>query len=103
MGHPKFDAKVPNRIRSLIGAFSKNLPLFHASDGSGYAFLADKVIEIQAYNPQIAANLSVAMRPFNRLDSIRQPLMKAELKRILETDSLAPGVFEIVSKTLGQK
>ena len=30
---------------------------FHAADGSGYAFLADRVLELDPLNPQIAARL----------------------------------------------
>jgi len=37
MMHPIFDIKNPNRVRSLVGAFSTNPLCFHAKDGSGYA------------------------------------------------------------------
>jgi aminopeptidase N len=31
---------------------------FNAADGSGYAFIADKIIELDAINPQIAARIA---------------------------------------------
>ena len=34
--HPKFSLENPNKARSLIGSFSRNVPHFHAQDGSGY-------------------------------------------------------------------
>ena len=35
LSHPAYDARNPNRIRSLVGAFAQsNLPAFHAADGA---------------------------------------------------------------------
>ena len=54
--HSAFDIKNPNKVRSLVGSFASLNPLcFHASDGSGYEFLANIVIEIDKFNPQVAA------------------------------------------------
>ena len=56
MQHPAFTLKNPNKVRSLIGAFANQNPCnFHALDGSGYRFLADQVIALNGFNPQIAA------------------------------------------------
>src|SRR3990167_2705496 len=58
MQHPAFTLKNPNKVRSLIGAFAgQNLLGFHQADGSGYRFLADQVITLNALNPQIASRL----------------------------------------------
>ena len=73
---------------------------FHAADGSGYRFLADAIIELNAINPQIAARLLTPMREWKRYSEDRQDKMKAELERILETPNIAPDVFEIASKSL---
>ena len=50
-------ASNPNRARSVLSTFSGNLPHFHKADGSGYAFIADKVIDIDALNPQVVTRL----------------------------------------------
>ncbi|MCF6391656.1 aminopeptidase N, partial [Mycobacterium sp. MBM] len=56
MEHPAFNIKNPNKVRALIGAFAgQNLINFHAADGSGYRFLADRVIQLNGFNPQIAS------------------------------------------------
>ncbi|MEQ9198652.1 MAG: DUF3458 domain-containing protein, partial [Rhodospirillales bacterium] len=56
--HPDFSMRNPNKVRSLVGSFAmRNLTAFHAADGAGYGFLADRVIELDAINPQVAARL----------------------------------------------
>jgi aminopeptidase N len=100
MTHPAFSLKNPNKVRSLIGAFSRNMSLFHAVDGSGYRFLADQVLSIDGFNPQIASRLVQAFNRWKKLEPVRRGLMKAELDR-LASASLSSDVYEIVSKNLG--
>ncbi|MDB3953000.1 aminopeptidase N [Alphaproteobacteria bacterium] len=102
--HASFSMKTPNRVRALIGAFcSANQLRFHAKDGSGYAFLSEKVAQLNAINPQIAARLLTPLSRWRRFDTARQSLMQAALERILATDGLSRDVFEIASKTLNSK
>lgn len=84
MQHPAFTLKNPNKVRALIGAFAgQNLVNFHAADGSGYRFLADLVIELNALNPQIASRQLAPLTRWRKYDDARQALMKGELERIL--------------------
>ena len=98
--HPKFSIENPNKARSLIGSFSRNVPHFHAEDGSGYRFIADKVIEIDRFNPQVAARLVQAFNLCNKLEPHRKNLVKQELQRIRAQDGLSKDVGEIVGKIL---
>ncbi|MDX1434700.1 MAG: aminopeptidase N, partial [Gammaproteobacteria bacterium] len=101
MGHPAFDLKNPNRVRSLIGAFCHgNQVRFHDSSGAGYRFLGDRVIELDPVNAQVAARLLGCLSRWRRFDAQRQALMKAELERILSTPELSRDTYEIASKTL---
>ena len=101
MGHEAFDIKVPNRMRALVAQFAMaNIVNFHQADGAGYAFLADRVIELNAINPQMAARILSPLTRWGKFDEARQRLMKAELERILSTDKLSPDVYEITSKSL---
>ncbi|WP_095161648.1 aminopeptidase N [Pseudomonas sp. Irchel 3F5] len=101
MQHPAFTMKNPNKVRALVGAFAgQNLVNFHAADGSGYRFLADLVIELNALNPQIASRQLAPLTRWRKYDSARQALMKAELERILASGSLSSDVYEVVSKSL---
>jgi aminopeptidase N len=100
--HPAFDLKNPNRLRALVGAFSQNNPVhFHALDGSGYRFLVDYVIALNAINPQIAARLLGPLSQWRRYDEPRRVLMTGEIRRIMQMPDIARDVYEVASKSLG--
>ena len=99
--HPQFALTNPNKVRALIGTFARNTPHFHAADGSGYAFVAQKICEINAFNPQIAAGLARTFNLMKRLEPHRQSLMRNELTKLAALDSLSKDVREIVEKILG--
>src|SRR5690606_26272128 len=85
-GHAAFSIRNPNKVRALIGAFATGNPVrFHAKDGSGYAFLAAKVIELDKLNPQVAARMVAPRRRLKKFDADRQGKMRKELERILAT------------------
>ncbi len=101
MEHPAFNFKNPNKVRAVIGAFAaQNLINFHAADGSGYRFLADIVIRLNALNPQIASRQLAPLTRWRKYDSKRQALMKGELERIVASGELSSDVYEVVSKSL---
>jgi aminopeptidase N len=101
MEHPAFTLKNPNKVRALIGSFAgQNLVNFHAADGSGYRFIADLVIQLNATNPQVASRQLAPLTRWRKYDSARQALMKAELERILASGELSSDVYEVVSKSL---
>jgi aminopeptidase N len=101
MQHPAFSLNNPNKVRSLIGRFCAGNPVrFHASDGSGYRFLGDQVLALDAMNPQIAARLVQSFSRWRRFDETRQQLMREQLERIVAQENLSKDVFEIASKSL---
>jgi aminopeptidase N len=101
MEHPAFTLKNPNKVRALIGSFAgQNLINFHAADGSGYRFVADLVIQLNATNPQIASRQLAPLTRWRKYDSARQALMKAELERVRGSGELSSDVYEVVSKAL---
>ena len=102
MEHPAFALTNPNKVRALIGAFGRNLPAFHAADGSGYRLMADQVLAIDAINPQVASRLVAVFNRRTRIEPARAALMHAELTRVLAQDGLSRDVYEIVSKNLQQ-
>jgi aminopeptidase N len=100
LSHPSFSMKNPNKVRSLIGSFCGNQQQFHALDGSGYTFLADRIMELDPVNPQVASRLVTPLTMWKRYDAVRQVLMKKELERITTLPSLSGDVGEIVEKSL---
>jgi aminopeptidase N len=101
MEHPAFSIKNPNKVRSLISVFAMLNPTgFHAPDGSGYGFVADRVIELDGMNPQVAARLATAFNRWKRYDDGRKALMKNALERIAAKKGLSADVAEIVNSAL---
>ena len=99
--HPGFDAKNPNKLRSLYGVFAaRNFKRFHAMDGSGYEFLADRIIELDGQNPQMASRMTTELTRFRRYDTARQAIMRRALERISQQENLSKDVFEVVTKSL---
>ncbi|OGI19923.1 MAG: aminopeptidase N [Candidatus Melainabacteria bacterium RIFOXYA12_FULL_32_12] len=97
--HEAYDAKNPNCVRSLVGGFASNTKHFHNIDGSGYKFLANQIIEIDKFNPMLAAGLSKRLSTPHRFDNKRQELIKEQLERIRDNVN-SNNVKEIVSKSL---
>ena len=101
LGHPAFDLRNPNRVRALVGAFAQGNPVrFHAASGEGYAFLADRVLELDPLNPQVAARMLGPMTRWRRFDPARQALLRAQLERVLGRPGLSRDVFEVASKSV---
>lgn len=99
--HSLFTLSNPNRARSLVGAFAVGNPLrFHNINGEGYTFVADMIIALDALNPQVAARLSGPLGQWQRVDEVRQGLMKEALARISSQPGLSKDVLEIVTKAL---
>ena len=99
--HPDFTLRNPNRVRSLLGVFSvRNQARFHAADGRGYAFLGDRILELDAINPQVAARLVGAFNQWRRFDPMRKDGMRTQLERIVGTRGLSKDVYELASKCL---
>ena len=101
LAHPRFNAKNPNRVRSLVGAFTlHNFARFHERDGAGYAFAADEVLALDATNPQLAAAIAGAFSLWKRFPEPRRGLMQAALQRIAAAPGLSPDATEVVTRTL---
>jgi len=100
MKHPAFNLANPNKVYSLLGAFSGNLLQFHNKSGKGYTLLADVIIQLNTINPQIAARLISAFGRWKKFDNDRQEKMSVALKRILATPNLSKDVYELASKSL---
>ena len=100
-GHPDFTLNNPNRLRSLVGAFSVNQRAFHDASGRGYAFLADMILAADKVNPQTAAKLVPPLGRWRRFGEDRAKLMRTALERIVATAGLSKDVYEQASKSLG--
>ena len=101
MNHALFEIKNPNKVRALIGSFANANPVnFHKVDGSGYTFIAERVLELDKLNPQIAARLVRTLINGQQYNAERETMMREALERIKAEEGLSSDVFEIVSKSL---
>jgi len=101
LGHEAFTLKNPNKVYALVGGFGYgNHVRFHAADGSGYAFMADRIVELDALNPQVAARMSRSFDRWKKFDAGRQAHARAALERIRDVQGLSKDVAEIVTKAL---
>lgn len=97
---PVFDKSVPNFVRALLVAFATNYRGFHHNSGRGYRYIADKTIEYDRMNPQVAARLAQSFSDYNKVTDHQRNLMKPELMRIKNSTNLSKNVTEIVNKIL---
>ncbi len=101
MSHPDFSLSNPNRVYSLIAAFCNANPTrFHAADGSGYALLADVVLQLDEINPQVTARLLTTLRSWRTLEKTRRDLAEQTLRRILAKPGLSNDATDIVTRAL---
>jgi aminopeptidase N len=101
MSHRDFTIKNPNRARSLIfGLCSANPGAFHRMDAAGYVFWADRVLELDAINPQVAARLARAMDRWAKLAEPYRSAAKAAIERVAAKPSLSNDVREVVGRAL---
>jgi aminopeptidase N len=101
LGHTTFSLRNPNKVRALIGSFaSGNAVRFHVSDGSGYAFLTDRVLELDPLNPQVASRLLRSLAKWRRYDTQRQARQREQLVRVAERPGISSDLYEIATKSL---
>lgn len=100
--HPQFKITNPNKVRSLVGRFAmSNLSQFHDPSGSGYAFLAEFINQLDPINPQAAARMTTAFRTWRRLEPGRRGKARASLETIRDQPGVSPDTYEVAMKTLG--
>ena len=101
MSHPAFSINNPNKARSLLGAFCSANPInFHNNDGSGYGFLQEQIIALNALNPQVAARLVTPLTRWKKLPEPNRQLMRDALQQIANHPGLVKDIQEIVTKSL---
>ncbi|MGM0525461.1 MAG: aminopeptidase N [Pseudomonadota bacterium] len=100
MEHPDFSLDNPNRVYSLLAAFTQNVGQFHRADGAGYRLVGRVIRQLNDSNPQVASRLLSAFVSWRRYDADRQVLMKQELEQLRALPGLASDLFEKVENSL---
>ena len=97
---PAFTLKNPNRVQALLGAWARGNPSgFHRPDGAGYRLLAERLAQLDALNPQVAARLATAFNGWQRLEPVRRAAAGAALNELAGKE-LSRNLAEIVDNML---
>jgi aminopeptidase N len=101
MRHRDFSLRNPNRARSLLFALAVHNPAaFHRRDAAGYVFWAERVVEIDAFNPQLAARLARTMDRWRQLAEPYRSAAREAIARVASRTDLSNDVREIVTRAL---
>jgi aminopeptidase N len=101
MNHPDFNIRNPNRARSVIFSYcSANPGAFHRQDAAGYVFWSDRVIELDAINPQVAARLARALDRWKKLGEPYRGAAREAIARVAAKTDLSNDVREVVTRAL---
>ncbi|GKT16312.1 aminopeptidase N [Acidovorax sp. SUPP2522] len=101
MKHADFSLKNPNRARSVIFSYcSANPGGFHRLDGAGYQFWADRVLELDTLNPQVAARLARALDRWKKLADPHRGAARDAIARVAAKPDLSNDVREVVTRAL---
>ena len=99
--HPDFSMNNPNRLRSVVLALCNfNPAAFHRPDAKGYVFWAEKVVEIDAINPQVASRLARALDRWRLLAEPYRSAAREAIVRVAAKTDLSPDVREVVDRAL---
>jgi aminopeptidase N len=101
MAHPDFLIRNPNRARSLIFSFCNANPGgFHRADAAGYVFWAERVIELDGINPQVAARLARALDRWKKLAAPYRSAAREALARVAAKPDLSNDVREVIDRAM---
>ncbi len=101
MKHADFSLRNPNRARSVIFSYcSANPGGFHRADAAGYVFWSERVMELDAINPQVAARLARALDRWKKLAEPWRTAAREAIARVAAKPDLSNDVREVVSRAL---
>ena len=101
MAHADFNIRNPNRARSVIFSYCNGNPGgFHRADAAGYVYWAERVIELDGINPQVAARLARALDRWKRLAEPYRSAAREALARVAAKSDLSNDVREVIDRAL---
>ncbi len=77
-----------------------NSSVFHQQDGAGYAFAAQKLLELDAINPQVAARLANPFVHWRKLVAQQGQLMKSQVESMLTNSEMSNDLNELLTTSL---
>jgi aminopeptidase N len=91
----------PNRARSLLFTLcARNPAAFHRADAAGYVLWAERVLELDAINPQQAAGLARALNRWGVLAEPWRSAAREAISRVAARPDLSVNLREVVTRAL---
>jgi len=100
MQHPDFQIRNPNRARSLVSSYCSNPAAFHRTDAAGYVFWSERVLELDSFNPQVAARLARALDRWRKLSEPYRSAAHEAIRRVAAKEDLSADVREVIDSAL---
>jgi aminopeptidase N len=101
MKHSDFSLRNPNRARSVISTYCQGNPAaFHRPDAAGYVFWSERVMELDAINPQVAARLARALDRWSKLAEPYRSAAREAITRVASKADLSKDTHEVVTRAL---
>ncbi len=102
MKHSDFSLRNPNRARSVVSTYCHANPAgFHRADAAGYVYWSERVIELDAINPQVAARLARALDRWSKLAEPYRSAAREAIARVAAKPDLSKDTHEVVTRALG--
>jgi aminopeptidase N len=99
--HPDFSLANPNRARSLLMSLAfYNPAAFHRTDAAGYVLWADKLIELDAINPQLASRFARGLDRWRALAEPYRSAAREAIARVAARTDLSSDTAEIIHRAL---
>ncbi len=94
-----FDVKSPNTLRSVLNAYVTRNSAFHSLDGSGYIYIANKIIELDKSNPIV---ISRFLKIFSTYRKYENPHKRNIIKVLnyIQNKDLSPNTREVIDTML---
>ena len=94
-----FDSKSPNTLRAILNTFVTRNSTFHAIDGSGYKYIAKKIIEFDKLNPIV---ISRFVKVFSRYNYYSEPYKSnmIETMKQIKKHKLSTNTMEVLDAIL---
>ena len=94
-----FDFKSPNTLRSILNGYVTRNSLFHSTNGSGYDYIADKIIEFDKSNPIVISRFLKIFSTYKRYENPYKTKILEVLNKIKE-NQLSPNTREVLDSIL---
>ncbi len=90
-----FDPKSPNTLRAILNTFVTRNSIFHAIDGSGYKYIAKKIIYFDKLNPIV---ISRFVKVFSRYNYYSEPYKSNMIETIkqIKKNKLSTNTKEVL-------